>query len=384
MRTGGNREDRSGRRSGPVRGGGMTATAAVNVEELVRMHSADECPLDQWNRYRIVPDGAKQPVAHTRATTVAGALDDGFAVNAWTRRLTVVGFAQNPVLFTRLCATDPEDRNSIDQLCDEAKSKAGGDDARNLGTALHAFTEKADRGQEIYIPPPYDDDVTAYRKFLAEVGIEIIPEYIERYVVVPGLDGIGVAGKTDRIVRFGSRLMIADVKTGTLGNYSWLKIAIQLAIYSRARSFYDAATKKHLPFPDVAQDVGLVFHLPAGAARPALWFVDLDFGWEAAQVACQVRAWRKRNDIADELRPDTASTSPEVRRARLVERIMTLREIPGGVDAIVGFWPTKVATFKHAATHTDGDLDLIALALNAAEAAVRAPFGAPDPAGTAT
>lgn len=362
-------------------------TTSVDLDELVRMHSEDECPIDKrWKQYLMVPpDGGNDGKAErfTRVTTVAKTLDDGFGVSNWARRLTAVGFAQNPILFAELCATDPGDKGALDDLCEKAKSKAGGDDAADVGKVLHAFSEKVDRGQQIYMPDTYRADIEAYQKVLADLGVEILPEYIERYICLPGIDGFtngGVGGRFDRIVGFGSRLMMGDVKTGTLADYSWLPIAIQLALYSRAPTIYNPKTKSHEPMPDVDQDTGLVFHVPAGQARCDVYFVDLNFGWEAAEIALAVRRLRQRKDIAEMHAADRPVADVEIRRQRLVERIAALKKISGGVEALVTLWPKGVAGFRQSSSHTADELDLIALAVSTAENRVQAPFGPLDPA----
>lgn len=359
-------------------------TTAISLDEIAKMHSAEECPMDNYDRYLIVPEGEPKGVPHTRSSTVPKAVDDGYGVADWTRRLTAVGFAQQPILFAKLCAADPDDKKKIRALCEEAKKAAGGDDARDNGTILHAFSEKVDRGQNVYMPDIYRADIEAYQQFLAERTIEIHRDYVERLVVLPkDLLGEPVAGRPDRYVGFGSKLMTFDLKTGSLGRWSWLSWCIQLAIYSRAATFYDPKTKTHTAVPEINQHSGMVCHLPYGQAKPQIYFVDLDLGWEAAQTAMAVRRWRKLGEsggMAEEWREDKAVEQNDVRRIRLVERITALKEIPGAIDILVRLWPEGVATFKQAPSHTADELNMIALAISTAEAKASAPFGALDPA----
>lgn len=362
----------------------MSATKSVDLDELARMHSKDECPLDRWKRYLAPAPGETDPIPWTRVTSASGACDDGFGVTDWKVRTTALGFAQSKILFGELCTLVPEDgaqpdKAKLDDLCEKAKALAGGDDAKDNGNILHAFSERVDKGQKPYIPPPYDDDIAAYRSKLDQLEIRTVPEYVERYIQIPGLSE-PVMGKGDRFVWFGSTLKIADLKCGTLADYSWMKIAAQLAFYSRGQALYNARTKSHEPMPEVDQDVGLVFHVPAGQARCDVWFVDLAAGWEIAKLCLQVRAWRKRKDLAEPWRPDVPISNPDVRRARLIERIQTLRQIPGGVEGLVAIWPAGVPTFKESSSHTADELDVIALAVSTAEARVQAPFGPLDPA----
>lgn len=356
-------------------------TTTVSLDELA-MRSDDECPRDRWDRYLIVPNGEKKAVAHTRVTTVAKAMDDGYGVTDWKVRTTALGFAIDPILHGQLCALVPEtpdalDKYALDKLCDKAKTKAGGDDARDNGNILHAASEHVDRGRKLHMPDTYQRDIDAYQQRLDELEIRIVPELVERHIVVPGL-AEPIAGKADRFVEFGSTLKVFDLKTGKVGSYSWLAFAIQLALYSRGKTFYNAKTKTHEPMPEIDQDVGMICHLPAGQAKCDIYFVDLNLGWEAAQHALAVRAWRKRGksgELAEAWTPTTPSTNPDVRRARLIERALTVPR-----DQLAAAWPDGVPTFKQAPTHTGDQLDLIAMAISIVENRNQAPFATPDPA----
>lgn len=368
----------------------MTATQSVDLDELARMHSADECPLDRYDRYLVVPDGApdKKSVPHTRVTTIAKAMDDGYGVTDWKVRTTALGFALDPILYGRLCTLVPEnlddvDKTKLDRLCDEAKKAAGGDDARDNGNILHAFSERIDRGQRVRMPPEYQADIDAYRRKLDELEIRIVPELVERHIIVPG-QAEPIAGRADRLVHFGSTLKVFDLKTGKVGPYSWLAFAIQMAQYSRGATFYDAKTKTHEPMPAVDQDTGIICHLPAGKAVCDIYFVDLNAGWTAAQLALDVRAWRKLGKSGDlaEAWSSAIVDNPDVRRARLADRVRALAGAGHGA-AVVGAWPAGVAYFKavldgRAPLHTTAELDLIAMAVSAVENTVGAPFAPPD------
>lgn len=356
-------------------------TTAVNLDELA-MRSEDECPRDRWDRYLIVPNGEKKPVAHTRVTTVAKAMDDGYGVTDWKVRMSALGFAVDPILYGQLCALVPDsmetlDKYAVSKLCDKATTKAGGDDARDNGNILHAATEQVDRGRKLHMPDTYQRDIDAYQEKLAELEIRIRPDLIERHVVIPGL-AEPIAGKADRFVEFGSTLKTFDLKAGKVASYSWLAFAIQLALYSRAATFYNAKTKTHEPVPEIDQDIGMICHLPAGQAKCDIYFVDLNLGWLAAQHALAVRTWRKRGrsgELAEAWTPTTPSTNPDVRRRRLLERAMTIPR-----DQLAAAWPDNVPTFKQTAAHTGDQLDLIAMAISIVENRTQAPFATPDPA----
>lgn len=269
--------------------------------------------------------------AWTRATTLAKCLADTSNLDRWKQRMVATGIAKRPEL-VGLVAASLGDKAALDNVCEAALSAAGAGSRAETGTQLHTATEFADKGEQL----PDDAlihlaDVATYLATMARAGIHLPPEWIERVVVNPV---VNVAGTFDRIARLGREMtvqlpgrppitlppgthVIADLKTGRELSYSWGDIAIQLAIYANAPIMWrgsevrrdrfgryllpDAAEhpEEFEPVPDVRLDVGLVMHLPAGERRCALFWVDLESGWTAAQVAASVKVWRGRRDLID-------------------------------------------------------------------------------------
>jgi hypothetical protein len=85
------------------------------------------------------------------------------------------------------------------------------------------------------------------------------------------------------------------LKTGASSSFLD-KHAVQLAIYAHS-DLYDPATGEREAV-DVAKDYGYIFHVPAGQGTFGLYRLDLEAGWEAAQLAADVRRWRKRKGLA--------------------------------------------------------------------------------------
>lgn len=351
----------------------MSATA-INVDELA-MRTEDLIPFDQYGRYLIVPEGGKKPEAHTRVTTFASTLDDRYGLERWGLRMCALGFVARADLYARLASTRPDDKTALDKLCNEAKEAAAASAGANLGTALHSMCERVDLGEEITFPAPYDSDVKAYRHTLETAGIVIIPDMVERYVVLPKLR---LGGKLDRIISFGSKPMIADLKTGADLAYSWSSIAVQLACYANAATLYNGKAQKHTPMPDVDKETALVMHLPAGKARCTLHFVDIKAGWEAAQHAAWVRQWRKRKDLSDLWRPASQLDATIERRVGLITRIQTLQANPVAIAEVAAHWPAGVPTFKQSEQHTAEQLTAIDNLLCTIEDKHQTPFGPTD------
>lgn len=355
----------------------MTATA-VSLDELA-MRSDEECPLVR-GQYQIRSEDGKRYDLYTRVTNYINCLGDRYLIERKNERDVAIGLASAPGLYARAVAAHPDDRDELNEICKRAKATAKGSDKADQGTAKHTMTERVDRGEDPNIfPEPFRTDLLAYRRALEAAGVEILE--IEKYVVLPELK---VAGRFDRLITFGGKPMIADLKTGSL-DFSIGEMAAQLATYSRGHTIYDPKTEKHRPMPEVDQDVGLIIHLPVGKGVCTLYFLDLVAGWEAVGHATWIRQWRKRKDLADEWRPGTRFDALIERRAGIVERLETLRaHNPDALAELASQWPTDIPTLKHSQAHTPDQLSKIDTLLSRIEDRYQAPFGQTDPNGNAS
>jgi hypothetical protein len=322
--------------------------------------------FDQWGRYLIVPADGGKPVAHTRATTHAATLDDRFALEKWSQRMVAIGLSRRADLLAGVAAARDDDKTRIDSLVVDAIEAAEASAGRNIGQALHEFTERLDLGELALerVPEPWLADITAYSEAMQAAHLTV--ELVESTVVVPDLT---VAGTLDRVVWLGGERYILDVKTGqSLGLTS---IAIQLALYAHGATIYNRSTHTHTPMPPVNQRIGIVAHCPAGQAKCELLAVDLDLGWQGALLAHHVRSFRKAKVKAE---------MPKDRRTWLVGEITRLKEHhPEALAALAAQWPLGVPTFKHDG-QTAEQLERVAEVLQRIEGEHRIPFGEPDPA----
>ncbi|MFF0860923.1 hypothetical protein ACFYUV_04120 [Nonomuraea sp. NPDC003560] len=250
-------------------------------------NAGSEVERDRWGRPLIVPASGGKPVAYTRTTTFVGCLEDTYNLSRWQQRMVALGLAERPDLVLAVGA-HRDDRDKLNELVDDAMDAAKAHAAAEIGTALHKLTEPLDLGQPIgVVPDAYRADLEAYQR--ATARLEVVG--IERFAV---LDELKVAGTHDRTVRYQGREYIADIKTGSI-EYGALKIAMQLAVYAHS-SLYDPSTCERAQL-QVDQERAIVIHLPAGQGRCELHWVDIAAGWEAVQVAAQVRAWRSRKGL---------------------------------------------------------------------------------------
>lgn len=260
----------------------MTASTITTV--------APEVNRDHWGRPLITPPDGGKAKPYTRATTLAGTLDNLYGLMGWKQRQTALGLAAREDLLTAVAA-HANDKKRLDEICEQALEASKSSAAATMGTAIHALSEKVDRGEELPpLPAATAADLEAYRRATADLE----PVLIEQMVV---LDDLQVAGTPDRIVRCPDGVVrIADLKTGNV-TFAAQKIAIQLALYAHGQ-VYDVATGERTPLPEgLDLETAIVIHLPAGSGTCEQVDVDIAAGWEAVEYAVWTREWQKRRDL---------------------------------------------------------------------------------------
>lgn len=267
----------------------------------------EETKRDRWGRYMLPHPETGKDQAWTRVSTIARTVADEYNLTLWKLRMVAKGIATNPDLIAGAAAADPEeDKTTLNKLAESAMERAESSRGANLGTAVHSFTQRLDRGEplaSLRAPAPLDADLTAYQATLKAAGLSVLPEYIERIVVLPG---IGVAGTLDRVVRHRSgALYVLDLKTGKDLSYGWLEIALAQACYAHAPLVWDKTNKHYEGMPPVDQSKALVLHLPIGKAKGQIYGVDIIKGWKATETALAVRAHRSGSkELAWLVEPD--------------------------------------------------------------------------------
>lgn len=292
----------------------------------------DTIPRDGFGRPKVIPPKGGKPVAYTRCTTYVSCLEDTYNLGRWMQRMVAKGLSTRPDLLLAVSATDVADKGKLDKIVDDAREAAAANAAATIGTAVHALTERMDRGEDVgVVPDAYRPDLDAY----AAATKPLKALMIEQFCV---LDELKVGGTPDRVVELDGRNYIADVKTGSI-EYGLGKISMQLAVYARSAA-YDHTTGKRTPLPNVDRDRAIVIHLPAGKGQCELVWVDIAAGWEAVQLCGKVRAWRSRRDLAEPL--DLADTTPvKDRAAELADRIAqcaSVRDLEALWAAHQGLW----------------------------------------------
>ena len=119
------------------------------------------------------------------------------------------------------------------------------------------------------------------------------------------IDRHKIAGMADLIVERISdgQLFIADLKTGSSVEWGALGWAIQLSIYANADAIYiqgtaaDGSEDLRAPMPVVNKDEAVIIHCEPESGSCDLHTLDIKRGFEALEVAMNVREWRKKRKL---------------------------------------------------------------------------------------
>lgn len=285
-------------------------------------------PRDQpWKRPLIIPPGhtaGSKLKPYTRATTFISVLENTYNLQRWKMRQVAIGLAQRPDLLLLVSSLGPQPeeddqyrewRSKLDEVSEQALEAAESSAPANIGTALHAFTDRIDRGQTLgKVPKEYQRHLKAYESATAD----LTAVHIERFVVN---DEYQIGGTPDRISMLDGhdKLIITDTKSGDKLSYGMAKIAMQLAVYAHSQ-FYDPSTGVRADIPNIDLERGLVIALNAKRGTCDLHWIDLTQGWEGVQLANSVRAWQKRKDFHSPYMPrDLVATA----HSNIVQAIAT-------------------------------------------------------------
>ena len=276
----------------------MTSTEAFFADQAVQ-----DVPRDRYGRY-LLPDETGENTGWTRATTFAATLAESYGLRIWEQRQVVWGLSRQPHLLT-LASTiaGPEDKKALGAIVDSAHEAGGTKAKANRGSAIHRAIERVETGALRFedVPEELKPDVYGYFAKLAETGLTILPEYIERTVIVPAYK---VAGTFDNVVRCpDGKLRILDKKTGNL-DYAEIEFAVQMALYANATAIRDYGTNRYIPMPDVAKDYAIIAHIEPGTGRVELHRINIRLGWAWAATCAEVQDIRKTKHVLTPYVPD--------------------------------------------------------------------------------
>lgn len=337
------------------------AQASTPVESAVEFAKPSEAPKVDFEvngngQYKVKRPSDGRMVGYTRTTTYIDCLEDKTTLTKWKMRMLLEGVAaaeepgeregvtskirelahRRDVAITKARKQDRKGKlqpgqlamlvdgawgdfkKAMDALADEVFELGGGREAATKGTDIHALCElydaegmdavqeKLDAGE---ITPADFADVEAYADACRRLGLKVVAS--EQVIVN---DDLKVAGRLDRIYlaklpeirdpKTGEVLReadtrakryVGDLKTGRV-DYGQAKIAQQIRMYAES-SAYDLDTHERSSH-GANRTVGLLIHLPAGAAKATVHIVDLATGGRGNKLAGEVRAFRSEGKKA--------------------------------------------------------------------------------------
>ena len=232
-------------------------------------------------------------------------LDDENALVNWKIDTALRGSVNDKSVQAKIAAVKDDDRKGKASVREAAIQAGRGNQAADIGTALHAMSERWEDADDKFMPPePYKTALTAYTAELARTGL--VSELFEYTVVNVEYRAAGTCDRLYRLSRDlttpkgdilpAGTLCIGDLKTGKSLDFSLPGYHVQMAIYAQGE-MYDVETDKFMPTPEINQDWGFLVHMPASgdhAGECEILWCDLEVGNYGAYLVHEVRDWRRK------------------------------------------------------------------------------------------
>ena len=299
--------------------------------------------LDPINR-----NGYGQPVidgvTYNRPSSMKDAIEDTYGLRVWDKRMVSFGLADRPDLYSKLCDVDREDKSTVNRLCEAAAVAGGSKTKAELGTLIHKVLELSWFDDTYKPPEQFAMLVGAVHEQLRRCGLKPVADSAERFVIN---EEHQVAGTFDLLVTDGTDMFVADIKTGSV-DYSTIGFACQLACYANADWFYDGYART--PMWEVSKSTGVIIHANPDDSRCDLYWLDLEVGAQALDLAIEVREIRKFKALtkikpAAQIKAETIAEVHTDWRDWITGRVRALIDAGHG-QLIADMWPEDVPKLK--------------------------------------
>lgn len=303
-------------------------------------------------------NGAPQVIVdgkNTRLSRPSGfgkILDDDSALTNWRINKAIKGVAGDSALQARAVAAKDDDRPTWQALRESSIQAGRGSEAADIGTALHAMSERFEDPDDDFTPPePYLSSLTAYTDELAKYGL--VSSHFEFHSVCMEYRTAGtcdriytttipLAAPTGEIIPAGS-LLIGDLKTGKSLEYSTAGYTVQMALYAQGK-FYDVVNEEFVETPPINQEWAILAHVPSNSDTCQLLWVDLGVGNYGAWLVSELKEWRRkwRNGTY------VATVIPPPMSATAVAEGLDAEELEGDewVTEMLGFCRARMETIR--------------------------------------
>ena len=247
-----------------------------------------------------MPDGKSKRYA--RQSSHGDTLEEKSGLNNWLVAKAVEGAAKDQSILARAIAASPYEDHKSDwtAIRQDAIQAGRGSYKADIGTAVHAMSERWEMEADYDPGGIYSPALEAYSKLQNELGLK--SQLIECQFVN---DEFNTAGTADRLyeltkplitpsdeVLLPGTLVIGDLKTGSSLEFSAPGYAIQIAGYAGG-SLYDVVNNVRIPTPSINQRWAIIMHLDVESAHCEFIWIDLEVGRFGARLAEEVREWRR-------------------------------------------------------------------------------------------
>ena len=317
-------------------------------------------------------------------------LDDENALVNWKLDTAIRGVAGDPALQARAVAVKDDDRSRKMEIREAAIQAGRGNQAADIGTALHAMSERWEQEPDWDPGSPYRESLEAYSVEMGRLGL--VSELFEYHVVNMEYRA---AGTCDRLYRLTKPLMtpkgdwleegelvVGDLKTGKRLDFSLPGYTVQMALYAQGE-MYDVEMDQFRPTPTINQDWGILVHMPADKDTCEMLWVDLQVGNYGAFIVNEVKDWRRKwknstyaapvietgmkaEAIAVEFSAQIIAAYEDPAWAEVMlpfvkSRMKALRDNPAATQQLLRFWPDDVPAPKEISEpdHVTKVLDLL-------------------------
>ena len=247
-----------------------------------------------------MPDGKQKRYA--RQSSHGDTLEEKSGLNNWLVAKAVEGAAKDQSILARAIASSPYEDHKSDwtAIRQDAIQAGRGSYKADIGTAVHAMSERWEEESDYDPGGIYTPALEAYSKLQNELGLK--SQLIECQFVNDEYNTAGTADRlyeltkplitpTDEILLPGT-LVVGDLKTGSSLEFSAPGYAIQIAGYAGG-VLYDVVNNVRIPTPSINQRWAIIMHLDVESAHCEFIWIDLEVGRFGARLAEEVREWRR-------------------------------------------------------------------------------------------
>jgi hypothetical protein len=287
---------------------------------------------DQAHSYYLNGSRAKS------VTAVAKIPTDQYAIQMWQQRMVAIGATTDPNLRENI-ARHIDNKQALNDLCEEAKKVAKAHLAADRGSQMHRVLELVLLDQEHKLLTEQQlRDADTLKRTLDRYKLTPYDYLTEQFVAWPEYT---LTGRFDCVLeRPDNSLWLVDLKSGPNAVTYPQTTCVQLALYARAPHISDhirtngdrSEVTDWRTMPErLDMRHGYVLLVEPDADIGTLHRLDIEHGWAAAQMALRIINWQKQLDrgkaIAEEVPEGYEPPSAPATWESLTEAAVTVDDL---------------------------------------------------------